>query len=267
MASRTRRQFRIQSGQRLEERGISPLSERQWGVLRTTQADEQVLRNWPLAVCLNRELLNEVAQHAMRRALERGDALWQSGDEATHFTQILSGLIKISRISPEGAESIVAIFGPGESIGDTAVVQRGRYPADAIALSSDVEVLRIEAAPILRAMERNAGLMEGINTILLHHTQALDQKIRIMTAGSVPHRLATLFLQMAERFGRRQQSGATEIPIRLSRVEIAGLVGATVETTIRALSRWQKQRVLTTTSAGFLLHHPERLREELHSEE
>lgn len=231
------------------------------------QADDATLRNWPLAVCLDRALLADVARHATRRHLERGEALWQNGDAATHFTQILSGLIKISRSSPEGAESIVAIFGPGESVGDTAVVQRGRYPADAIALSDGVEVLRIEAAPVLRAMERNAGLMEGINAILLHHTQALDQKIRIMTAGSVPHRLATLFLLFAERFGKPAQAGALEVPIRLSRVEIAALIGATVETTIRALSRWQKEGVLTTTPTGFLLHHPERLREALNPEE
>ncbi len=225
------------------------------------------MRNWPLAVCLDHALLADVARHATRRKLERGEVLWQSGDGATHFTQILSGLLKISRSSPEGSESIVAIFGPGESIGDTAVVQHGRYPADAIALSGGVEVLRIEAGPVLRAMERNASLTEGINTILLHHTQALDQKIRIMTAGSVPHRLATLFLLFAKRFGEASPSGAVEIPVRLSRIELAGLIGATVETTIRALSRWQKEGVLTTTQKGFLLHHPERLREELNPEE
>lgn len=206
------------------------------------------------------DLLAEVARHATLKTLARGEMLWQAGEVATQFIQVVSGLVKICRPSAEGAETIVAVFGPGECIGDAATVQRGRYPANAVALSDEVTVLRIDATPVLREIDRNAALMEAVNAILLQHTQALQQKIRIMTAGAVPHRLATLFLLLAERFGKPRPDGTIQIPLHLSRGDIAALIGATVETTIRALSRWQKEHVLTTTEGSFLLHQPERLK-------
>jgi CRP-like cAMP-binding protein len=200
---------------------------------------------------------DDFARVAIRRQFHHGDYLWHHGDAALALTIITSGLVKICQPNQTGESAIVALFGPRESIGDIAVISSGRYPADAIAVTRDVEVLAIEKKPVLEAMQRDLALANAINRSLVSHSAALRQKIRIMTAGPVERRLAALLLHLAERFGDENDKGEIEIPVVLSRADLARLVGATIETTIRAMSRWQKSGLVSTTPQGFVIHHPE----------
>jgi CRP/FNR family transcriptional regulator len=74
-----------------------------------------------------------------------------------------------------------------------------------------------------------------------------------MSAGKIEKRLATLLLHLASRFGDDNGDGTTFVPIRISRSECARLIGATIETTIRTFSRWQKTALVETTPDGFTL--------------
>lgn len=191
------------------------------------------------------------ARRARRRRLGRGEAVWRAGDPARDFVWIEAGLVKIVRQGVQGAEAIVALFGPGDSIGDTAVLERGAYPADAIVASRAAWLVQLEAAPLMAAAAADLQWAAALRQALLAHTHALRDKIEVMTAGSVPRRLATLLLQLARRFGTMCPPDGAEIPIALSRAELAALVGATVETTIRTISRWQQEGAVTTLRQGF----------------
>jgi CRP-like cAMP-binding protein len=57
-------------------------------------------------------------------------------------------------------------------------------------------------------------------------------------------------MELGERFGDEMEDGSTLIPLRLTRAELAALVGTTVETTIRTLSRWSREGLVTTNDAA-----------------
>ena len=202
------------------------------------------------------ERVDDFARVAVRRQYHQGDYIWHHGDEAVALTVITAGLVKICQPNREGESAIVALFGPRESIGDIAVISSVCYPADAVAVTRDVEVVSIEKTPVLEAMKREVALAQAINRSLVSHSAALRQKIRIMTAGPVERRLAALLLHLAERFGD-ESGGVITIPVVLTRSDLARLVGATIETTIRTMSRWQKAGIVSTTSEGFVIHRPE----------
>ena len=84
-------------------------------------------------------------------------------------------------------------------------------------------------------------------------------------SGRVEVRLAQLFLRLARTAGRRR-GGATFIPIRLSRQELADSAGTTIETCIRLMSRWDKQRFVLTNPDGFLVSDLESLARLAHAE-
>jgi len=65
----------------------------------------------------------------------------------------------------------------------------------------------------------------------------------------VEYRMARLFLALAERLGR-ERGDHLEIPLVLSRQEIADMVGTTQETAIRVMSRWAKENLVSTTDTG-----------------
>ncbi len=212
---------------------------------------------------LTDEERERLAQVASVRRLRADEHLWRAGDEASAMTVVLRGLLEIRRPAPGGEEALLALFGPREPVGLTAVLERGAYPADAIALSDEVEVLRVPAAAFHDAMDRSPTLARAVQGALIEHSHALRAKIDVLSAGPVPRRLAALLLHLAERFGDEDEQGAVRIPVALSRTRLAHLVAARVETIIRTASRWQKAGWLETGPDGFVVRDPAELRRQL----
>ncbi|HEY7837064.1 MAG TPA: Crp/Fnr family transcriptional regulator [Terriglobales bacterium] len=191
---------------------------------------------------------------AVSRTLLRGQLLWRAGDAAQQFTWIESGLAKIVHTSAAGTEAIYGLFGPGDDLGSAAVLEQVRYPADAVASSTRLVIRQSLAAPVLAAAATDLVLGQAMRELLLRHTRILRQTIEIFSAGAVPQRLATLLLTLGERFGAHPvRAGRLLVPLRLSRAELAALVGARVETIIRIMSRWQREARVVTLPSGFLL--------------
>jgi CRP-like cAMP-binding protein len=218
---------------------------------------ESSLRASPLFSAMSPDAARMLAPNVTRRRFERGASVWRAGEDATWMALIASGLVKI--VQPGGA--ILAIFGPHETFGELAVVGESPYSADAVAATSSVELLCIDACAIRAASLSDIDFARAVSRSLVAHGRVLHEKIRIMSAGSVERRLAALLRHLLDRFGDELEDGRTVIQISLSRAELASLVGATIETTIRIMSRWHKQGIVSTVEEGFLVRSPQRLAE------
>lgn len=212
---------------------------------------------------LNPAHLSMFVTSAWRRRFARGEVIFREGEPADAFTTIVSGLIKVVRAASDVGDCTLALSGARESVGTASVLQRGLHTATAYAGSEAVEILRIDAEPVLTAIAADASVAAAVNRALLAEIDALSSKIAILSAGPVPRRLARLFLTLADRFGDEMVDGSWGIPVCLSRADLASLVGARVETVIRVISTWQKRGVLRTEEDRFELLQPDILREEL----
>ena len=199
---------------------------------------------------LDHAVLEELAEAVVVKRLVRGELLWRTGDVASSFSSIRAGIVKIVRRT-DGDDIIVSLFGPHETVGDVAAVERGVFPADAVAASPEVEVLRVPAELLLSRIKRDPKVAEAISRALLDHTRALQEKISVMSAGSVHRRLGTVLLGLLDRFGDQLDDNTWALPVAVSRAELAALIGARVETTIRAIRSWEKRGLLETLPDGF----------------
>jgi CRP/FNR family transcriptional regulator len=153
---------------------------------------------------------------------------------------------------------ILEILGPGEPVGAVAAFERKQYPATAITIepSSILSLPEREFFQILEARpEMTRRLLAGATMRLM----MLNKRMADMT-GSVEARAARLFLTLAERMGTVRGS-ATFIPLSLSRQEVADLIGTTLESAIRLMSRWDKEGIIRTEKDGFEILSRDRLRE------
>lgn len=217
----------------------------------------------PIFRPLDEEERARLAEAASVKSHRADDLIWRAGDPARSLTVILRGLVEIRRATPGGEEALLALFGPRETIGLTALLERDTYPADAVAVSDRVEVLRVPAAAFFDTLDRRPAFAGAVQRALIDHTHALRTKIDVLSAGPVPRRLAALLLHLADRFGDEDEQGAIHIPVALSRTRLARLVGARVETVIRTASRWQKEGWLVTTDEGFEIRDPAALQRRL----
>ncbi|MFO0563392.1 MAG: Crp/Fnr family transcriptional regulator [Polyangiales bacterium] len=207
----------------------------------------------PLFRDASEPVLDLIASEAVVRRFEDGQSLWTTGEPSSHFMLIQRGLVQIVRQMVNGTIATLSIFGPRECVGTVAVLSRRPYPAEAIAHGESVEIIAVRAEPVLRAMHSDPALTLAFNQVLCEQTLILRSRIDVLSAGSVPQRLATLLLHLGERFGDTTHTGTTHIPISLSRSSLARLVSARVETVIRTASDWQKRSLITTDDDGFEL--------------
>ncbi len=212
---------------------------------------ERCLRASHLFLGVSNDTCTALAGRAVVRRYERGEYVWHEGEDATGMAVIASGLVKIIR---RGSGAIVALLGPHETFGELAIVGGAPYSADAVAATRDVELLCLDAQEVRSAIETWPTFARAIERSLVAHGRSLQDKIQIMSAGSVERRLAAALRHLFDRFGDDGEDGSSIVPVKLSRAELASLVGATIETTIRTMSRWHKERLVSTQPEGFLLH-------------
>ena len=106
---------------------------------------------------------------------------------------------------------------------------------------------------MLAALERSGAAAVAMATGLGRQGAVANRRLALFTA-SAEERLATTLMELGERFGDEMEDGSTLIPLRLTRAELAALVGTTVETTIRTLSRWSREGLVSTGDCGLTVH-------------
>ena len=195
--------------------------------------------------------------------LKRGEYVWRSGDQSRAVHHMVSGLIELRRATPSADVNLMAFFGPTECPGLPVVLERRRYGADGVVVSSSATVLIIQAEPTLARMQHDPRVANAINRALLAQLRLLHGKIDVMAAGTVARRLALFLLNLANRFGDEHEDGSTIIPLGLSRQQIATYIDARVETVIRALSQWKKDGTVTVHRDRIVVPDIEALRQAL----
>ncbi len=218
----------------------------------------RAVRALPMFRGLQERDQRRVAAVAEVREYARGDALWDAGAPAEHLTVIVSGRVKVVGHAPDGSDVILEIFGEGEPVGAIAVYNYLPYPASAVALEK-ATILRVPRRDYFELLEREPDFARGIILELTKLTVALTRKLEEMRGQRVDARIAQLFLTFATRMGRETPHGI-EIPLQLTRQEIADMVGTTVETSIRVLSAWGRENVLLTGEGRFVVPELARLR-------
>lgn len=208
---------------------------------------------------LDRALLELLAHNALSRRFAAGERIWRTGEDAAHFVTIEEGLVELEQVTPAGEGMMMGLFGQGDTLCIMPALKGGPYPADAVALTESVSTLLVPAHAVFDAIDAHPALEHALNRALIAHADLLHAKIGIVSAGSVPRRLAALFLYLARRFGRQQPGGEVRLDLALTRERIGQLVGARTETVIRVLSRWQRAGWLHSGARGFELVRPEML--------
>ena len=107
-------------------------------------------------------------------------------------------------------------------------------------------------------LDRQPEFARGIIRELTKLNIALTRKLTEARGQRVDVRIAQLFLALSARMGK-EVDGGIDIPLQLSRQEIADLVGTTVESAIRVMSRWGRENLVVTREKGFFVPSREKL--------
>jgi CRP/FNR family transcriptional regulator len=217
----------------------------------------QELKAVPMFKGLTPAEIHTIAALGRLAEFERGDHLWHEGDEAGALTVILRGRVKIVKRTPDGGSTILELFNVGEPVGAIAVYNYTPYPADAVCMEP-VTLFSVDRRDYFAMLDSNPQIARGLIRELTRIAVMLTRKLEELRGMRVEARIARLFLLLGQRMGRPDGAGMV-IPVPLSRQEVADLVGTTVESAIRTLSRWGRSDLVRTEESGFVVPDVARL--------
>jgi len=189
-----------------------------------------VLKTVPMFSALPAGALTSLAAACRTRSVRKGQMIFAPCQAAEQFYVVLSGRVKIFKLSPRGDEQILHLYGPGETFGEAAMLAGIDFPAHAEA----VEASRLLLVPrrVLRdAMAANADLAMGMLAGLSGKLREFNRLIEDLSLKEVPARLARVLLEMGETAG----SDAFTLPA--TKRQLAAQIGTVAETLSRALRK------------------------------
>jgi CRP-like cAMP-binding protein len=204
------------------------------------------------------EIVEQLLEAAVLRTHARGSTIWRVGEIPQSLLVVKSGLVKLTRPAPRGRISICGLFGAPSVLGELVLVKGVPYQNAAIA-ATNVGVVAIPRDLVLACVRREPQIALNLFRGFEDKFSALNDKIDVLSAGSVEARLATLLLKLYAQFGDELGDGSLRIGVPLSRQELADMVSTSFETSIRVLTRWEREGVVATDGEGFTIGDRARL--------
>lgn len=177
------------------------------------------------------EHLNDLAMIVADQVFRKGQLIFSEGDAASGFYVVISGRVKIFKLSMEGKEQILEIFGAGAPIGEVAVFEGKRFPANAESLE-DSRLFFFPRNTFLKLIKENPSIALHMLAVLSGRLRRFAALIDDLSLKEVPARLAAYLLYLSET-----QNSTDNLSLDISKGQLSSLLGTIPETLSRILTK------------------------------
>ncbi|MFZ5797091.1 MAG: Crp/Fnr family transcriptional regulator [Desulfobulbaceae bacterium] len=184
------------------------------------------------------EQLDKVTAIAVERAVGRGESIFFEGDPGDGFYMVAEGQVKIFKMSLDGKEQILHIFGPGEPFGEVPVFHGQPFPANAMALSR-TRLLFFPRRQFVELVTEHPTLALNLLAMLSLRLRRFAAQIESLSLKEVPGRLAAYLLYLAE-----EQGSTTQVTLDIPKGQLASLLGTIPETLSRIFARMTEEGLI-----------------------
>jgi len=223
-----------------------------------TQASVQVIEVSPIALLagVSPSESREIISIARPSSYAKGENLFLERQAANSLILIETGRVKLSRVGRDGGEVILRICGPGEIVDVYDESGNGRHSYSAQAMG-DCRVLIWDSKQAFALGAHYPQIRINLLRILANRLDELEERYCEFATDNCGQRLARTLLRCVDSAGRTNYGGAR---VALSRRELAQMVGSTVFTISRTLSKWAEHGIVSRGRNAVVVHRPSELR-------
>ncbi len=200
----------------------------------------EILRRASLFEGLDDGHLQELISRSRRRRFAGRQTVFLEGDRAQGMYVVVSGRVKVFKMSPKGREQTLMIMGPGEPVGEVAVLAGESYPANAETLEPS-EALYVPRQAFLDMVRREPEVALRLLAALSARLRSFTSLIEDLSLREVAERLAAHLLSLAAE-GEQEQV----VELELSRTQLSAAVGTVPETLSRAFQQLARTGAVET---------------------
>ena len=189
----------------------------------------------------------------------KNDLIFREGDPAEYFHIVTEGTVKCVKSSRQGKECTLKMLMPGDLFCcDAAVFEGACHPGTAKPMGN-VSVLRIKKDAYYDMLRRNPDAAIEVIKYLGNRLNEAQEKTKILALDRADQRLAALLIDMAAKSGVKEPQGI-RLTVRMTREDMANMVGTTTETAIRIMGRFKREQLVAGTANRLVIRNLERLK-------
>ncbi|MBI4398303.1 MAG: Crp/Fnr family transcriptional regulator [Candidatus Omnitrophica bacterium] len=206
---------------------------------------------------MSQEEMAALSKLVVEKTFRKKEIIFFPGQPGNHVYLLKKGVVKISRITPDGRELMLALLKPGEIFGELDAVSESSRDAQAEA-HNDVMICVLARNDLIDLIKAKPELGIRLSKLIGFRRRVLENRIENLIFRSIPQRLALLLLELSEQFGEKSATGIN-ITISLTHQDLANLIGAARATTTEFLNDFKKKSIIEMRGKLIIIKQPEAL--------
>lgn len=183
-------------------------------------------------------------------------SLYSEGSYPRNLFFVKSGKIKTYKINEDGKELIIEISSSGDFVGYTPILEETSYK-DSAEVLEDAELMIIPREDFAKLISYDSQVSSQFIKLLAKNVHEKEERLLSLAYNSVRKRVASGLIEINDKF-KGQASGDGRI--KISRDDLARIVGTATESLIRTLSDFKGEKLIDIESGKILLLKEEKLR-------
>ena len=194
------------------------------------------LRNVPIFTALSDSDLNRIASKMVSRDYEKGQMILLEESTGKTFFIITSGTVKVTRLSDDGREVILALLGESDFFGEMSLLDGEGRSANIVA-NEDAEVMTLSRRDFLEYLETYPKIAIALLEELAVRIRKSDQQIESLSLSDSEQRIGITLIRLAEERGTIKRGDVTvqNLPYQQDIANMAGTSRETVSRTLKLL--------------------------------
>jgi CRP-like cAMP-binding protein len=200
-------------------------------------ARRDVLLHHPFFVDLDSDKIDQLLGYSRVQRYRAKQGIFAEGSTAQSLYGVLSGRVRISGSSPEGATVTYNIIVPGQVFGEIALLDGKPRSADAIAMT-DCELLVLDRREFMKFLHSEPRLVERLLVTLCDRLRRTTKQVGDLLFIEGASRVARTLLELAAL--GKTDAGDAAVTIRITQQELSHMLGLSRETINKQLAAWQR---------------------------
>jgi CRP/FNR family transcriptional regulator len=208
---------------------------------------DHVLDRVPLFNILSRQNRERVLKTLSETQYGKHDLIFREGEPSEYFHIVKEGTVKCVRSTADGKECTLKMLMPGDLFCCDAVAFDGASHPGTAQPMGNVSILRMHKTAYFDMLKGSPDAAMEVIKYLATRLHEAQEKNKILALDRADQRLAALLADLGAKSGIQEGAGL-RLPMRLTREDMANMVGATTETVIRIMSRFKRERLVAGTA-------------------
>jgi len=214
-----------------------------------SKCEQCIVREFSSLKALNKDEILRIADCKSSYTIKKGEPIFSEGENVNGIFCIKDGVCKMTKLSANGNEQIIKLITKGELLGQRSMISDEPVNLNAVAVE-DMEVCFIPKSEIMQFFNQNNQFSMNVLKTICGDLKDADEHLVAMAQKPVKQRLAETLLYLYDNFGVDTDNS---LKIKLSREEIAGMVGTATESCIRLLSEFNKQGIIELSGKKIII--------------